>query len=162
MLALVFWLGAFISLVASGVGVFGRRPILNVAGLVGLMAANSILFFLLSAPLVAFELLLASIGVGLGFWVVLVRPRHLQLAAPGRERFSFSRLVSLLVAGGFCALLVGALDQAPELSSPRRPAHSVLSGWMWTWVTIFLIGTVVATTALLVRFARQPHEKENR
>lgn len=161
MLALVFWFGAFVSLVASGIGVFGRRPILNVAGLVGLMLANSILFFLLSDPLVAFELVLASLGVGLGFWVVLVRPKHLQLAAPGRERFSFIRLVSLLVAGGFCALLVGALDQAPELSSSRPPAHPVLSGWIWAWVTR-LIGTVVATTALLVRFARQPNEKEIR
>jgi hypothetical protein len=161
MVPFVFWLGASISLVAAGIAVFGRRPILSVAGLGGLMLANSILFLLLSAPLLAFELLLASLGVGLGFWVVLVRPRHLQLAAPGRVRFSVGRLVSLFVAGGLGALLVGVLDQVPELSSNRPPVHSLVSGWMGAWVTIFLVCTVVVTTVLVVRFARQPNEREN-
>lgn len=162
MLPFVFWVGAFASLVAAGIGVFGRRPILSVAGLVGLMLTNSILFVLLSAPLLAFELLLGSLGVGFGFWVVLVRPKRIQLAAPGLERLSLSRIVSLLVAGGFGALLVGVLDQAPEISSSRPPVHSFLSGWLGAWVAIFLLCTVAVTSVVLVRFARQPDERENR
>jgi NADH:ubiquinone oxidoreductase subunit 6 (subunit J) len=162
MLPFVFWLGAILALIAGSVGVFSRRPILSAAGLNGLMLANSILFLLLSSPLVAFELLLGCLGAAVGFWIVLVRPKRLQLAAPGLERFGLSRLFSLIVVGGLAAVLIGVLDQAPALSASRPPAHALMSGWMGAGVTISLVGSVVATSVAMVRFGGKPDERENR
>lgn len=162
MVIFLFWMGATISLIAAGMGVFGQRPLMSVLGLVALMLANSILFFMLSAPLLAIELLLGTLGVGLGFWVILVRPGRIQLAAPGLVRFGLNRLISILVACGFCVLLVVALDQSPEVSSNSLPTRLLMPGWVYALAAIFLLGSVAAIATLLVRFVRQSDEGDNR
>lgn len=160
MVPFVFWLVAAVSIFAAGAGMLVKRPLFCLSGLVLLMLANSIIFFLLSIPLLAIELFLGTIGVGLGFWVLLVRPGRTRLEAPGIERFGLSRLISIATAVGFFILFVTTLDKSPEVSSATASSSPLFPGFVGVLATIFLLGGVAATTALLIRFSRPLGEKE--
>jgi NADH:ubiquinone oxidoreductase subunit 6 (subunit J) len=155
---ILFWTVGAISLVAGLVAVGHARPQRSTQGLVALMAANSVLLFLLSTTLLAFELLLVILGTAVVVWMVLVRPGRMKLGAPGRRRYNITKFLAFFMAIWLCAVIWWALSHSV------RPAGRCTEGFcpqveFGAWMAIFILSIAAVSATVVVRIRRREDQK---
>jgi hypothetical protein len=111
------------------------------------MLSNAVLLFFLSAPLLAIELMVVTLGALAVVWIVLIRPGRMKLGVPGRTRYNITKVISLFIA------LWAKEPGSPEASS------FVPAGELGAVLAIFILG-IAATTAYLVVLTRRRQDEE--
>ena len=157
---ILFWILGLCSLAAGLIAVTHKKPVVCVQGLVGLMAANALLFLFLSATLLALEMLVILAAAGALVWFVFLRPKRLRLAAPGRVRISLARLLAGAAAGALFWVVWSALERTPQLAFPAS-AVGALDPLLWLGAGL-LVGLAALFTAMVVVGQRrwQDHKDE--
>jgi len=157
---ILFWMVGAVSLLASLLAVLHPRPLRATQGLVALMAANALILFMLSATVLAIELLVVNLGASVVVWWVLIRPRRMKLGAPGRLRLNVTKFIAFFVALWFCALVWWAIIHAP-VQPAERPVGPGLPAEQGAWTAVFLLGVAVVTSLLLVAVRRRADREED-
>lgn len=151
---ILFWMVGAVSLLAGLVAVGHARPQRSTQGLVALMAANTLLLFMLETTLLAIELLVVILGTAVVVWMVLVRPGRMRLSAPGRRRYNITKLLALFMAIWLCALIWWALDHSAE------PAGKCVGSLcpqveFGAWMAVFVLSIAAASAVVVVRIRRR-------
>lgn len=155
---ILFWTVGAVSLLAGLVAVGHARPQRSTQGLVALMAANTVLLFMLKTTLLAIELLVVILGTAVVVWMVLVRPGRMKLSAPGRRRYNITKFLAFFVAIWFCAVVWWALNHS------AKPAGMCTGSYcpqveFGAWMAIFILGITAASTVVVVRIKRRKDEQ---
>jgi NADH:ubiquinone oxidoreductase subunit 6 (subunit J) len=163
---ILFWIVGAISLLAGFLAIGHPRPLRSTQGLVALMTANAVILFMLSATLLALELLVVNLGAALVVWFVLVRPRRMKLGSPGRLRFNITKLLALFVAIWTCAIIWWAMDRVPaQMMESQDVCRSgvtpgtVLGGEVAAWMAVFLLTVAAMVTAVVVVVRRKQDQE---
>jgi NADH:ubiquinone oxidoreductase subunit 6 (subunit J) len=156
---ILFWIVGVISILASFVAVSHRKPLGSAKGLVGLMAANSVILFLLGTTLLAVELIVVVLGTAVLVWIVLIKQGKMKLATPGRTRYNITKLVAFFMAlwlffvlwwavlhSGGSSWLPGIRQYEPvaEVSGKQYQAE------FWAWTAMIVLGCSIVTAVLVV------------
>ena len=134
-----------------------RKPIRCLQGLVILMAANAINLFILSAPLLAVELLVVSLGAAVLVWMILLKPGRMKLAAPGRTRYNITKFMAFFVALWLFAVIWLAVVHSSSASENSFVPEQSQAGVMGL-VAVLLLGTAVLSAVVVV--ANRRHQEE--
>ncbi|MBN2496194.1 MAG: hypothetical protein JXR96_16495 [Deltaproteobacteria bacterium] len=155
---ILFWLFGSISVLAALAAVATKRPVRSLQALVVMMIAVSAVLFVMSAALLASELLLGSLVGSVLVWMALVRPGKGRLGAAGRTRLNVSKILGLFSALSLGALLTWAVVHTTSAGA-ERPEH-VLGAAFGFWVTILLLGSAAVTAWLVVTRRRGEESQE--
>jgi len=164
---ILFWIVGAVSLLAGLLAISHPRPLRSTQGLVALMTANAIIYFMLSATLLALELLVVNLGAALVVWFVLVRPRRMKLGSPGRLRLNITKFIAFFMAIWICAMIWWALTQVPsrilESQDACLPAAegNQLSSELAAWTAVFLLSISVVTALVVVMVRRQKDPEDS-
>lgn len=163
---ILFWIVGAFSLLAGLLAIVHPRPLRSTQGLVALMTANAVICLMLSAPLLALELLVVNLGAALVVWFVLVKPKRMKLGSPGRLRFNITKFLAFFVAIWICALLWWALNQShsrvletQKACLPEGPGGQ-LGGELAAWLAILLLSVAVVTSLAVVMVRRRRDREE--
>lgn len=157
---ILFWVVGTVSLLAGLLAVLHPRPLRATQGLVALMTSNALILFMLSATVLAIELLVVNLGATAVVWWVLIRPRRMKLGAPGRLRLNVTKFVGFFVALWFCSLVWWAIIHAPlwPADCPPGPGLAAEKG---AWTAVFLLGVALVTSLLVVTVRRGDDREED-
>ena len=155
---ILFWVIGSISIFACLLAVGHRKPLRCTQGLVALMLSNAVLLFFLSAPLLAIELMVVTLGALAVVWIVLIRPGRMKLGVPGRTRYNITKVISLFIALWLSTVLILTVFRAKEPGSSEVSSF-VPAGELGAVLSIFILG-IAATTAYLVVLTRRRQDEE--
>jgi NADH:ubiquinone oxidoreductase subunit 6 (subunit J) len=158
---ILFWIIGAFSLVASLLAVGHPRPLRSTQGLLALLLTNVLILFMLSATLLAIELVVVTLGAAAVLWFVLMRPRKMKLGIPGRLRLNITKFIGFFVAVWVCTLLWLAISDAPARDRSCIPTEpeGVMSGWLAAITAVMLLA-ISAVTAISVVVDRRRQDKE--
>jgi len=155
---ILFWVIGSISIFACLLAIGHRKPLRCTQGLVALLLSNAVLLFLLSAPLLAIELIVVTLGASSVVWIVLVRPGRMKLGTPGRTRYNITKVISLFITLWLSTVLILTVFRAREPGSPE-PTSFVPAAELGAVLAMFILG-IAATTAYLVVVTRRRQDEE--
>jgi len=151
---ILFWTLGVGSLVAAGVAVLSAKPLRCLMALLALMGINSLIFLLLSASVLALELVVLTTGAFSLAWFVLVRPGRMRLGMPGRKRFGLGMFVALWIVGWLGRGVLDVLKISPDpLINCWQTRQGI--GDLWIGVAISVGMVAIVTCYVIVSVWRQ-------